>query len=168
MAFDAFLKIDGIDGESQVRGFEKWIELLSFSWGAEILADTGGGGIVSGKVSPKAFSFVKLTDTASPAIFIKMAAGSHFDKVSLACRKASGVPADPLGNSSDAFVKIDFSDVLFSSFSEGGTTATDQRPMESISFAFSKIEFSVAANLPGGGLGDFFTGDFSFLTNRSG
>ena len=34
MAFDAFLKLDGIDGESVPEGYEKWIEVLSFSWGA--------------------------------------------------------------------------------------------------------------------------------------
>ena len=32
MAFDAFLKIDGVNGESTRKGFEKQIEIQSFSW----------------------------------------------------------------------------------------------------------------------------------------
>ena len=35
MAYDAFLKLDGIDGEVRTAtGYEKWIEVFSFSWGA--------------------------------------------------------------------------------------------------------------------------------------
>ena len=33
MAVDYFLKIDGIDGESQDDKHKDWIEVLSFSWG---------------------------------------------------------------------------------------------------------------------------------------
>jgi len=33
MAFDAFLKIDGIDGESQDKTHPNEIEIDSFSWG---------------------------------------------------------------------------------------------------------------------------------------
>ena len=34
MAYDAFLKIATIDGESTDSKHEKWIEVLSYSWGA--------------------------------------------------------------------------------------------------------------------------------------
>ena len=51
MAFDAFLKIDGIDGETQDKGMKGAIEIKSFSFGAEnninigsIMRSLGGGG----------------------------------------------------------------------------------------------------------------------------
>jgi hypothetical protein len=34
MAYDAFLKLDDVNGEVQDSQFEKWIEVFSFSWGA--------------------------------------------------------------------------------------------------------------------------------------
>ncbi len=164
MAFDAFLKIDGIDGESTSQGHEKWIELLSFSWGvSEALAGGGGGGVATGRVTPQAFSFMKVVDSASPKLFLKLTQGAHFQKVSLACRAAGAPSVDGTVAPADDFLKIDFSDVIFSSQNEGGNTATDQRPLESLSFAFAKIEFQVAPTLADGTLGDFSTGALSFL-----
>ena len=40
MPFDAFLKLDGIPGESQDDKHKEWIELHSFSMG---IAQTAGG-----------------------------------------------------------------------------------------------------------------------------
>jgi type VI secretion system secreted protein Hcp len=34
MAYDVFLDIKGVEGESTAKGFEKKIEIYSFSWGA--------------------------------------------------------------------------------------------------------------------------------------
>ena len=60
MAFDAFMKVEGVKSESTRAGHEKEIELISFSWGASNPTSIGigeGGG--SGKVS---------VSTISPAI----------------------------------------------------------------------------------------------------
>nr|MCR5085357.1 type VI secretion system tube protein Hcp [Succinivibrionaceae bacterium] len=35
MATDMFIKIDGIDGESADKGHGKWIDVITFSHGAE-------------------------------------------------------------------------------------------------------------------------------------
>ncbi len=171
MAFDAFLKIDGIDGESTVQGYEKWIELLSFSWGVAASETAGGpagggggGGGAAGRASPKAFSFMKLTDSASPNIFLKLCEGTPFQQVSLACRKAGGNAADS-GAAPQAFLKIDFFDVFFSSYNEGGNTGTDQQPLESLSFAFAKMDLQVAAMLTDGTLGAVSSAGFNFRTN---
>ena len=172
MAFDAFLKFEGIDGESTVQGHEKWIELLSFSWGAaaaeHAAGSAAGGGRPTGRVSPQDFSFMKVTDSASPKLFLKLCQGAQFQKVSLACRKAGGTSVDAAGAPQDDFIKIDFFDVFLSSYNEGGNTATDQRPLESVSFAFAKLDFEVAAMSADGTLGDFSTAVVDFKTNRAG
>ena len=44
MAFDAFLKIDGIEGESTDKTHPGEIEIQSFSWGVSNTASGGAGG----------------------------------------------------------------------------------------------------------------------------
>jgi type VI secretion system secreted protein Hcp len=43
VAFDTFLKLDGLDGESTRAGFEKQIEIYSFSFGASNPTTVGSG-----------------------------------------------------------------------------------------------------------------------------
>ena len=50
MASDAYLLIDGVNGESQAQGMTNNIELDSFSFGAAIPADVGGSGSVRRQV----------------------------------------------------------------------------------------------------------------------
>ena len=70
MAFDAFLKIDGVNGEATRKGFEKQMEILSFSWGASnpSTIGAGGGGGGGGKVSVSSFNVMKKSDAASPIL----------------------------------------------------------------------------------------------------
>ncbi len=52
MAIDMFLKLDDIDGESQDDVYEKYIDVLAWSWGASQSGSTHmGGGSGSGKAS---------------------------------------------------------------------------------------------------------------------
>lgn len=59
-AFDAFLKIEGIPGESRDAAHPGWIEIESWSWGATPAA--------AGKCTLHDFHFTKKTDAASPAL----------------------------------------------------------------------------------------------------
>ncbi len=60
-AFDAFLKIDSIPGESSAPGHQGWIEIESWSWGA-----TSGAG--AGKCTVHDFHFMHKIDRSSPAL----------------------------------------------------------------------------------------------------
>jgi type VI secretion system secreted protein Hcp len=163
--FDAFLKIDGIDGESVDNNHSKWIELYSFSWGVAQAGDgAGGGGGGAGKVNVQDFSFTKKTDSASPLLFQKCCAGKHFAKVELACRKAGDTAGTP--QQAD-FMTFDFFDVILSSYNEGGNTATDQQPIESISFNFQKIEMSVASPPDATGVSKPVTGGWDLKKNQA-
>lgn len=160
MAFNAFLKIDSIEGESTDESHPAWIELFSFSWGATQPVSTArsdGGGATIGRPSPQPFSFMKATDKASPVLFLKMCEGTNIRKVSLACRQAGG---------GDDFIKIDFLNVVISTYNEGGTTATDPRPLESISFVFSQVTIQVAPISSEGLVGAFSSAGFDFSANR--
>jgi type VI secretion system secreted protein Hcp len=142
MAYDAFLKLDDVNGEVQDSQFEKWIEVDSFSWGASqtgVNATGGGGG--AGKVSFQDLHITKPTDTSSAALFQKCASGQHFQKCQLYVRKAGG---DASGASS-VFLKIELDDVLVSGVQFEGATQGDDRPTEDVTFNFVKILYEYDA-----------------------
>ena len=72
MAFDAFLKIDGVDGESTDDQHKKWIEVLSVSHRmTQQSTGTSGGGIHSGvRVDHGNLTVVKNVDGAGPDLFL--------------------------------------------------------------------------------------------------
>jgi|GEM_PF-229663 len=94
MAFDAYLKIDGIDGESTAQGMEKQIEISSFIWGAMNAATIGShsGGISGGKANLAALTVLKSLDVASPKLMLAACDGSHLKTAILTIRKATGTP----------------------------------------------------------------------------
>jgi type VI protein secretion system component Hcp len=60
---DYFLKIDGIDGESTDDKHKGWIDVVSWSWGAQQPSARG-----SGKCSMQDFHFVMRSNKASPVL----------------------------------------------------------------------------------------------------
>ena len=94
MAFDAFIKIDGIKGESVDAKHKDEIVLESFNWG---VANAGAGyagsaGRATGKSSPSDFSVIKKVDKSSPDLFAACASGKHTPTMLVTIRKAS--PSD--------------------------------------------------------------------------
>ena len=142
MAYDAFLKLDDVNGEVQDSQFEKWIEVDSFSWGVSqsgtVAGGTGGG---AGKVSFQDLHITKPTDKSSAALFLKCATGQHFQKCQLYVRKAGG---DASGASS-VFLKIEMDDVLVSSVEFEGAAQGDDRPSEDVTLNFTKIFYEYDA-----------------------
>ena len=133
-AVDYFLKIDGINGESQDAKAKDHIQLESWSWG-ETNAGTGGygGGGGAGKVSMQDFHFVMKMNQASPKLMITCANGEHIAKAVLTCRKAGKTP--------QTFLEVIFTDILVSSYQTGGSSHGDVVPTDQISLNFAKIEF---------------------------
>ena len=136
-----FIKFDGIDGEaSAAKGHEKWIELQSWSWGATQTgsASTGGG---AGKVSMQDFHFVHYIDKSSPLLFLRCATG----QVSPTTVTLSFTRTLPSGAEVEYYT-ITLTNVMISSVkcdkpvTVAGQSSGDDRPMESISLYFLKIE----------------------------
>ena len=130
MAFDAFLKIEGIEGESTDKIHPGEIEIASFSWGVENTGGAGGGGGGgTGKATLQDFHFTSATSKASPNLMLACATGRHFQKATLTCRKAGF-----------EFIKIRLDDLLVSSYDIGGDTH-EEAPMDQFSLNFVKIDF---------------------------
>jgi type VI secretion system secreted protein Hcp len=139
MAFDAFLKIKGVDGESTRKGFEKHIEIFSFSWGAHNPVDPGsaGGGTGAGRVTLSSFNIMKKVDSASPSLFGHCCTGKHFESATVTLNKASGDKETAL-----PFLKYEFEEVFVESLQASGASGGDDKPSESVSFAFNKVKFT--------------------------
>ena len=78
MAFDAFLKLDGIPGESNDKSHPNEIEIESYSWGVSNSGSLGsGGGGGAGKASFTDMNFTAPASAAGPLLAAACATGKH-------------------------------------------------------------------------------------------
>ena len=145
MALNAYLKIDGIDGESRAEKHRNEIEIESFSWGeSNFVSAAGGGGGGAGKVSMQDFHFVMRVSKASPKLFLACATGEHIRDAVLSIGKGGAEQIDYL------YWKL--TDCLVSSYQAGGSSG-DPVPSDSFSLNFKKIEVSYKEQNADGSLG---------------
>lgn len=159
-AVDYFLKIDGIDGESQDSKHKADIDVESWSWGeSQSGSHSGGGGGGAGKVSMQDFHFVMKVNKSSPKLLLACANGEHIKKATLVCRKA--------GKEQQEFLKITFSDLLVSSYQTGGSGHGDILPTDQISLNFAKIEYEYKEQKPDGTLGGAVKAGYDLKANKA-
>lgn len=133
MAFDAFIKLTGINGPVVRKGLEKYIEVYSFSFGASNpVSINAGGGMGAGKVSLSSMNLMKKSDQTSPELFQGCCTGKHFDEVLIQLFKAGGTQGK--------FIEYKLEDVMVESVQWSGSQGGDDTPTESVSLAFQKIE----------------------------
>lgn len=91
MASDFYVKLDGIDGESQDEGHKGWIEVKTFSMGALQNIISGRATDVTGRGQFKPFIFSHIVDKASPKIMQYCMSGQKITKVNFhVCRAVGG------------------------------------------------------------------------------
>jgi type VI secretion system secreted protein Hcp len=161
MAVDAFLKIEGIDGESTDLQHKDAIEISSFSFGVSnpttISSATGGAG--AGKAQFQDFHFTSSMTKASPKLMLSCATGTHIKKAELFCRKAGGNERAPV-----EFLKITLTDVLVSSYQTGGSN--DIIPTDQFSLNYAKIEFDYTPQKSDGSLDSAVTASWDLKANK--
>src|SRR5690348_9578917 len=133
-AVDYFLKIDGIEGESQDAKHKAEIDVQSWSWGETNMGTSAaGGGSGAGKVHMQDFHFTMHVNKSAPKLLLACASGQHIPKATLTCRKA--------GTDQQEFLVINFTDLLVSSYQTGGSSGGEVIPVDQISLNYSKIEY---------------------------
>jgi type VI secretion system Hcp family effector len=133
MAVDTFLKIDGLEGESNDAKFKNQIEVLSFSWGVtqSITGTVSSAGTFTGQRADHApLTIQKYFDKSSPKASQACAAGDHFKSAVLTLCRAGG--------DKQPYMEYKLDDVLLSSVQVGGT-GEGGVPTESWSLHYSKI-----------------------------
>ncbi|MDB6070417.1 MAG: Hcp1 family type secretion system effector [Verrucomicrobiales bacterium] len=150
-ASDCFIKFDGIDGESAVSGYEKQVEVLSWSFGASNPTAVTGGGGGTGKVSLQDFHFTTRVNSSSPPLMLACAKGTHIPTATFRLLKPTST-----GGQQEYYV-VTLHDVLISSYSSSrspSNTASDGVPVEKVSLSFIKITMEYRPAASGGAAGN--------------
>jgi type VI secretion system secreted protein Hcp len=133
MAYDAFLKLDQIPGESQKANHIGEIDLMSFSWGATNSSSVGTGtGASTGKVNIHDFNVMKSTDSASPNLFQKACDGTVIATGVVTLQRQTNAGAVP-------YLLYNFTNVFVCSIQWSGSGGSGDSPMESIGFCFEQV-----------------------------
>jgi type VI secretion system secreted protein Hcp len=145
-AFDYFLRVDGIQGESADAKHKGEIDVLSWSWGETQPTPPGpGGGGGAGKVEMSDLTIVTRVSKASPHLLLACASGKHMKSAVLTGRKA--------GKGQQEFLTFSLSDILVSSY-QTGASASVEPPTDSVSLNFAKIQVEYKEQKADGSLGE--------------
>jgi type VI secretion system secreted protein Hcp len=131
-----------IVGESTDATFSRLraVEVNSFDWSAENAVSLGSatGGAGAGKAKLNRLSVQKPVDSASTALFQRMATGLHFPSMVLYVRKAGG-GAGPTGGGSTggAYLQYQFGTVFVSSVSPSGD---GEQMRERVTFEYGSLK----------------------------
>ena len=110
--FDAFLKIEGIDGESADRDHKGWIELESASF----------------HTAARSVAIERTRTRSSSLLALACAQGKHFSKAVLHIRKSGG--------DGGTYLKYELKDVLITSYQ---TSAGAASPKETFQLEYAAI-----------------------------
>jgi len=154
----AFLKIDGIKGESTNPKHLNEIDLGAFKGGVlqTALSGTGGGG-GAGKATFQPVVVFKGIDSASPLLFLRCATGQHIPQAVLT-----------VTDNGKEFFEIKLIDVLVTSYDVGSHAAEgDDLPLETVSLNYSRIEITYFPVTSKGTTGEPIRVGFDVLGNTS-
>jgi type VI secretion system secreted protein Hcp len=160
MAYDMFLKLDGIPGESTDDKHRDEIVLESFSWGesnagAHLAAGSGAG---AGRVSMQDFHFTARVSKASPTLMLYCASGKHIPTGQMSESRAGE------DRSGTDFLVYKFTNVVISSVSQAGDA--NDRPLDAVSMAFQKVVVEYKPQKADGSLGAAVNFGWDLKANR--
>ncbi len=138
MAFDVFMKVDGIPGESSDSKHKDWIEILSFSHSVvqQLSGDRSQGSVgAEGRCNHADFTAVKLLDKASPKLHLYCCQGKRIPKIIVEMCQAGG--------DKQVYMKYEMENVFVTSVSPGGSAGgEDSRPVETLSLNYDKVTWT--------------------------
>jgi type VI secretion system secreted protein Hcp len=130
-AFDAFLKIEGIDGEATNEKHKDWIEVQSFSWGMSRTGTSPGGGTL---LKIESMQIVKNVDKSTPKLFLGCCTGEHYPTAVMEFTR----PIQQGGQTADqVYLKYELRDCMISGYSISGNM--NALPVDQVSLNFTKI-----------------------------
>jgi type VI secretion system secreted protein Hcp len=137
-----YMKYGSIKGPVTTDGFKDWIELQSFQWGVGRSIGTAARGSTSREHSEPSISEIvvtKLTDVASPKLFLDAVAGKLDSKVEVKFTTTTKGKVETF-----LTYKMENTGVSGYSLSSGG-----DMPMESLTLNFTKISYTFTGTDPG-------------------
>ncbi|HMZ78291.1 MAG TPA: type VI secretion system tube protein Hcp [Acidobacteriota bacterium] len=140
MAFDAFLKMEGIQGESRDEKHKEWTEMLHFNVSHNqraAVSSSSHGSKSAERADFSEFSFTKALDKSTPHLAFACASGQHFSKATIEICRAGGT-------SKQTFMRYTLQDVMVTNYSVngvGGGGDGESIPTENIQLSYGKIEW---------------------------
>lgn len=129
----AYIKFDGVDGESLAKGHEKWSDLFSFS---QTVHKSGAGQTGAarrrGTVLLDDIRCSKLLDKSSPKIAEAVCLGKVFPKVEIQVKTST------TNSGRETYYKYELKDVMVTSYEVSG--GDQDKPMENFSLNFEEIK----------------------------
>lgn len=158
MAQDIFIKLTGIEGESNDSAHKNEIDVLNWSWSMsqDSIMHTGSGG-GSGKATVADLSFEHYLDRASPNLMKFCLTGKHIAEAKLTLRKAGGNPLE--------YLKLTMTDVVITKVQPSGAN-TDQGIIEQVHLSFAKVKQEYTVQNQQGGSGGAVTAGFDIKLNK--
>lgn len=128
-----YVNYDGIQGEATQQDHKKWIDILSLSWGvgrgiSTVTGNSSGREVAEPSVSE--VTLVKMFDSATPKLFTEALVGNQGKTVKIDLVSS--------GNPGVTYCTYTLSNALISSYS---VSTSGDRPTESVSIDFTKLEF---------------------------
>jgi type VI secretion system secreted protein Hcp len=108
MAQMNFLKLEQAEGESQVRGHENEIEVLSWNWSVRNVPAGISHGRGASKPTVSGVAFTHFVDSASPKLMKHCLGGTHLPKaILIVAREMDGPPLE--------YLRLSFDNVMITS-----------------------------------------------------
>lgn len=136
LAYDMFLKIEGIPGECTRNRHQDWIEILSYSHGVTMTVELGPiGERRTGRPDHQDFSVVKTLDKASPKLALYCCNGNQIPTAKLELCRA--------GDDNETYMQYELEDVIVTAVKpEGDPVTGEPLPQEQVTLNYGKIEWT--------------------------
>ena len=155
-AFVAYLKLDGVKGESHDAIHTGWIEVLAYSFGVSPgLTGSGSGGAAS-NVSFSDLRIIKVLDTSTPILFHDNASAKLIRSGTLELVRPDG----------QVFMDYKLSNVIVTGVQDLGSDS-DGTTDEQVTLRFSKIEWDYTPYDQTGQAGSTVTASWDRITNQA-
>lgn len=167
------LKLDGIDGESTVKGHKKEIDVFSYEQGLDqtVFHSGGGGAPAVGKPTFSPVRFRKNVDVASIPMLLACATGKAIKEARFTFRR---------GAAGFEFYKVTLEDVLITDVGQRAGTgaqyplsfvalnagAADSGFLDEVTLDYRRIRWEYTMQKPTGGAGTTVKGGWDTVTNK--
>ncbi len=154
-----YMKIEGIDGDVTHQEHKNWLDISSLQWGVGRGISTPVGSAKNREASEPSISEVvvtKLMDASSVKLFTEACTGQKGKKVQIHLVST--------GNPGKTYMEYTLENALVSGYS---VSTNGDRPSESISFNFTKIETKYTPLGEGNDTGSPVTASYDLATTKS-
>ncbi|PNB71076.1 type VI secretion system tube protein Hcp [Pseudomonas sp. GW456-E7] len=132
MAFDAFIKIEGIPGEALDEKYRNWIEVSGYSFStyqSTSATASSAGGATAGRTTLSHFTFTKTLDKSSCKLMEASCAGEHLKEVTLVLSRA--------GTDKLKYYEIVLEEVIIADYTQNAAAGV---PIEIVQLNYGRIK----------------------------